>query len=205
MIDLVLLWIFAQSAAPAMPTTVIASVVSAVLTAPATVAAVRYLDNRAKAREVADRALLDAEKARALAEIQADAVTRRAIEEEHTGRHEIDQPIAERFARAERDERIEVQRKLDEMREVVRDLDKALASANEQVRILREQVESLMATARAQAEAIIKAHADNAALLDWIDAHLPDDTGPAPRPSALPQAIEVVCTAVAQRDPRRES
>lgn len=203
MTDLVLLWIFAQAAAPAITSSVVSSVLTAVVTAPATVAAIRFLDARAKAREDAARALVDAERARALAEIQADAATRRAEEEEQTGRHEIDQPIAERMATAERAERIEVQRKLDEMHAVVRDLDRALASANEQVRVLREQVESLTETVRAQAEAIVRAHADNEKLLDWIDEHLPD-AGHVPRPGALPRAIEVVCMPVAKRDPRRE-
>lgn len=176
MIDpLLIAWIFAQVASsPALPT-IITGIIGPLLTAPATVALVRFLDRRAHQKAVNERATIDADKALRLAEIEA----RRAHEEEVTGQHELARPFAEQTAIAEREERRETQR-------IVRDLDVALASAMERIAVLGAEVtrltsrcetlaarvESLEVTARNQAESLIREYADHEKTIEWFAAKL---------------------------------
>lgn len=135
---------------------------------------------------------------------EADAKARRAEEEEQTGRHEIDQPIAERGWHAERAERVATQAKYEQSLFTIKDLDRELAAAKEQVSVLRSEVESLTEITRQQAAAIFQLHADNEKLLDWIEANLPSRQ-PLPRRAATPaNGIDIARIPVARRDPRRE-
>ena len=212
MIDALLLtWIFAQAATSGVTPALVGGVVSAVLTAPATVAAIRYLDNRAKQKSVNDRALIDAEKARALAQIQADAAARRAEEEEATGRHRLDTTLGERFAQDAHEERRQLQEKYDSLQTTVRDLDGRLAGANERVRIFSDLVDQHAATIdrqtaviHEQALQIIQLHGDLERLVAWVKKELPELGEPPLRKPTPANGIDVARIPVARRDPRRE-
>ena len=141
------------------------------------------------------------------AHIESAAAMRRAEEEEQTGRHEIDQPIAERGWHAERAERVATQAKYEQSLFTIKDLDRELAAAKEQVSVLRSEVESLTEITRQQAAAIFQLHSDNEKLLDWIEANLPSRQPLPRRAPTPPNGTDVVTLApvpVARKDPRRE-
>lgn len=219
MIDALLLaWIFAQAAASPVATNVVSAIIGAVLASPVTLALVRYADNRAKQRDIDRRALIDAEKARHVAEIQADAATRRAEEEEETGRHLLDAeqrkleaPMAERFAHQAHEERRQLQEKYDSLQTTVRDLDGRLAGANERVRIFSDLVDQHAATIdrqtaviREQALQIIQLHGDLERLVAWVKDKLPEIGEPPVRQPTPANGIDIARIPVARRDPRRE-
>jgi hypothetical protein len=192
--DIVTLFVFAQATAPAIPTgTIISNALTVIVTAPVTVGVVKYLDNRKAARERMARAELDAKRALALARAEDD-----------TGRFEIETPIAERFANAERAERQEVQAKLEQKERTVRQLDRALAAAQEQVRILLENGREQERVIKNQANAILALYEHNEKLLAWINEHIERNPGTPPPPTFDHVfAIEEIVTS--SKDDRRES
>lgn len=215
--DLVTFFVFAQAATTAIPTSAIVSgALSAVLTAPATVGVIRYLDNRKAARERARDAEVEARRQTELAQIEAAKAVALSEAEEATGRIGIQAPIAERFATAEREERKEVQAKLEERERTLRQVDRDLAAAQERVRVLLEDRLEQDRVIKNQANAILALYQQNEQLLAWIREHIARNPGsPPPPPSIdididaltpLPSrvvAIEEIVTS--SKDDRRES
>lgn len=202
MIDVLLLaWIFAQTAASsAAAGNAWYMLIGAALSSPLLLAIVRFVDARVKQRDVYRRAL-----------IHAEAATRRAEEEEQTGRHALDSTLGERFALDAHEERRQLQDKYDSLQTTVRDLDGRLAGANERVRIFSDLVDQHAATIdrqteviRQQALQIIQLHGDLERLVAWVKRELPELGEPPLRKPTPANGIDISRIPVARRDPRRE-